>query len=685
MATKKAAPSTEKTTNDGSVWSTTEGFLQSAWPALVEKGATRKDEPPARGIFARFALHGFEPSAAVRDFLAPLDAREAPPLLDLVPGSCAPAPSAEVENRAEALLIAAQSYRPLWAEIFAGAFEIGSTHAGDMWMSTVDAFGQGDDFVYRYGHDTDELEGPAADGVEALVFCHAACAAHAAGSIDAAARASAAEALRARVVPAFFAAAIDVAPFEPEDQTAGYLHDRATWLVTLLAETDPSDIEIRRRFILSANTPIDAALLAKRRPHFARFSPTAFYTCLATYFSGDDVIARQAAEMALASPLAIVHDLGVLMLDLLSGKRTKLGRLDDVPALRARVAALSLWEPPPALEKTEEDVALDALFDANGYADDAAIARFTEKGDRSFVPRLVVRASNAMDRGRRVFIEILTEWREPSAIEPLTPIAREVDRFHIARLRFTQLVHAAGGPEHAPLLIGILARLGAKATGDDGYLDAVVARAILALADLKDASACDRIAPLIESKSKDVRTEAPISVRNAALYAIAELGATSLLPRLIERMATNEIYHSAGLRWALGRLGALADAATQASIRARLDAVRIHHRGITGSDGVERKQSIALLFSPDLHAQEGDIEAEIALEHSRVLLGAPHDALAELVTSALTKNEHARVHAWALLALRSRPELGVEQAKPLLASSTQLVRQLARESIARAG
>lgn len=667
--------------NSAQAWTNAEAFLSSAWPALVATRSPR-EEPIAAPIEAQFGAFDLDVPPAVRDYLAPLATHEAPPLLDLVPGSYAPVFEPNVGNRAEAVLVGAQEYRPLWAQIFAGTFEIGSTGVGDIWMLAKDPFGKGKEPIYLFDHDSEVLDGPVADSLATFVFAQAAAAAVRDEAIDEDTFDRASRAVNGKIVPASFGERFDVDAYEPEDSTTTYLQFRADWLVTLLAEKDPSDLEVRRQFDLKANAPINAALLTKRAAMFDPFPPTAFYTCLALYFAGDEALARKAADLAADAKNRLVRDLGTLLREVLDGTRRALGIVEDLPALRARVQAMKLYEAPAKRATTAADGPIDALFRANGYRDEAAITSCIAKGDRSLVPRLVERAQDPAEK-RGTYIEILAAWRIAEAIEPLAPIAREVDRFHIVRRAFVELVHAAGGPAHAALLVGILKQFGSKAGTRDSYLDAVVARTIVAAADLNAEAALPLVTPHVASKATDTTTGTPISVRDAALFAAGELGAKDLVAAVRSRLDGEEVWQGTGLRWAAGRLGLLADDATRAAISARLDAARLQNRTVTGIDGVDRQWQREELFDGSTGNMGSTIAAEIALEHSRVLLGADPEPLAYLVREAITKSEEEEAHLWALYALRSRPELGVAQAAPLLEGGNELVRMLARKLLAR--
>lgn len=655
------------------------GFLKDVWPTRVSE--PRKGTPTAASVLARFAIYGIEAPAALHDFLAPLDAHAPPPLHDLVPGTYAPrAGASDRTNVADALFAELAAYRPLAAEAFAGAFEIGSTGSGDVWMVAMDAFGKGNDFVYLYGHDTDVLAGPAAVDLDAFVAAQVAAAELRDVDDEDPRRAEAAKAFAKRIDPAFFDDAIMATAFEPAADNAPFLVHRARWLLTLLTETEPSALEIRSGFDREANAPIDAALLEKRKAIFSTFPATAIYTCLAAYFGGDDALAKRAADYASASTVPLVRDLGVLVQELLAGTRKRVGAVLDMPALRARVVALSLWDAPKVPEAAPEDAVLATLFQSDGYRDEDAIAAFIQKGDRSVVARMIARSLDSGDRARSAFLDILTAWRERAAIEPLLALAGEVDRFHIARSRYVALVHAAGSAEHAPILVSVLKQLAPKAGTRDSYLDDVVARAFLAAADLGARAVVDMALRASTSGANDAGRETHVSVRDAALYAVGALGDVAVIPALLERTQGRE-YDVAGLRWALGELGARADAATRTAVLARLDAIRIDKQTIEDSDGAVEHRSIDSLFDPDLGGQDGDIMAEIALEHARVLLGQAPDALAELVRRGLTESEDEGVHVWALLALRAHRALGAAWAAPFRASPTSLLRLLAEDCL----
>lgn len=608
-------------------------FLENEWPKLVKFTPPTRDAARMSNVLARTKLHGVV-LPELEQFFTPLMSKVGPRFDAFVPGTWAPALRPDVFNLAEGLFVDAQQYRPLWAEIFYGAFEVGSTPSGNLLLAAYKHDGKGPNFIYRFDHVAEIMEGPIARDLEPLV--------------------------QAAI------ANEDLPEFTPEKDLMPMLELRSRWLVTVLGEVNASDVEIRSTFDAEFNAPMTAELLETRAANFGRFPPTAFFSCFVAYFGDDDALAIACAEKAKASTNRLVRDFGVLLLELISGSRKSLGIIEDMPSLRARVRALQLWSEPQAVEPTPEDEVLAKLFLEDGYRNEAAIAEFIANGDRALTNRLIERAA-IPERGRSAFLDVLIAWKEASAIDRLVSLATEVDRFHIARGQLVQLIHAVGDARHAPVLLGILKKFGPAVNGSDSSLDGVVARTILALADLKASSAIPAIAKFIDSESKDSSNRIPLSVRDAALFALGELGAKDVFATLLPRIHSDELYFSPGLRWAAGRLG-------DATILERLESVRVHHRQTLGRDGVTRNRSIASIFNPEVGGQDKDAAAEIALEHSRVLLGCSNDALVELLEAALKSEMKDSVFAWALLAARSQP--GLVNTDALRTHSNQLLRQL---------
>jgi len=285
-----------------------------------------------------------------------------------------------------------------------------------------------------------------------------------------------------------------------------------------------------------------------------------------------------------------------------------------------------------------------------------------------------------------IAMDLLVDLAEPRTVPLLAPIVRTVNRFHHERRGFTQLAHRVGDPVAVPALVEVVHKL---RKDSERYAVETLAQVVLALGDLGDSTAVPALRTLLGATHSDSSSDAPIGLRDAVLFALAELGASDVLPQLLERADTPEIYASAGLRWAIGRLAANTEHASR--VRQRLDAVRISKRMIE-SDGVETYRSIDSILATDMD-QSDDIAAEIALEHSLVLLGDDDTTLVRLVTTALgewVKREQRsawrdrRLPAWALLAHARMPSLPRELARSIAASTEAPLRTLALRALQRA-
>ena len=729
-----------KTTSGGSRWSGPDGFLARGWPDLVrtsDVARTGDDDWRPETMLAAFRLWEANVPDELRLLLAPLETLAPPPLFELELRTWAP-DVVKGRNTAEQRILTAQQYPPLWKELFAGAIELASTGGGDIWMYAYSPFPDEPAQIYLYDHVGQELGAPEADGVESWLFRAALVGAQEAGQVDRKVFAAAIERLANRVGTAAYPE-MKIAPYQPETATAYWTDRRARWLETLLSENDPSDAEIRAGFDLEATDPITEDAISSRADLFSTFPPTAFFFTIASFFSGNDACLALAIQQAAASRAPIVRDLAALATELRDGRK-ELGVIADVQTLRDRVRALRLWDPPsepggplaPEIEAeleraardgTLEELAWRYVHDAgvaaaigerwkrdpalapsiellarlqkdDGYRDEDVIAQYLATGDRRTLPLLVARARDPRVDRPVMFVDIVAEVGDGRAVAPLAHLARVVNRFHGERLTLTRLVHNAGDVAHAPLLRDIVRRF--PVLDSEGSRQEMLANAVLALGDLGDVDAVPLIRPLLETEVDALGTDTHIDLRNAVLYALAELGAIDILPALIERAATDDdVYRSPGLLWALGRLAAnpSVDDASRGRVKQRLEATRISERDIEFSDGTTRKLSIADFFAEDASDYK-DVACEIAREHSLVLLGAPIEPLRELVTTLLSAWEerssgwsgwsgydaYAMV-AWALIALRHQPQLGTELARPFLGSDLSTARTLARRAL----
>lgn len=328
-------------------WTDVKGFLRDGWPTRVKATSDASVGARATESFRRWGLPVPKDLAL---FYAPLQ-KGAPALFERAVRSYAP--ELKAGNLAEQLLVAAQRYRPLWAEVFGACVEIGSTSNGDLWMYAFDPAVDHAPQIVLYAHESDELE-LASDGLGAAVLRSAVVTAHEEGDINDKGLTAATKALEKHVTNAWpFEERLHVADEAKtsDDDINQYCYGRARWLITLLTEDDASDAAIRGGFDVEMNSPLSLEMFDGREALFAAFPPAPFYYCLRAFFQGDAPVLDKALELAKASKAPLVKDLIVLMGALRKGQK-KLGVISDVAALRKRVTALALGKPTTAQQAT---------------------------------------------------------------------------------------------------------------------------------------------------------------------------------------------------------------------------------------------------------------------------------------------------------------------------------------------
>lgn len=272
-------------------------------------------------------------------------------------------------------------------------------------------------------------------------------------------------------------------------------------------------------------------------------------------------------------------------------------------------------------------------------------------------------------------VSMLGERRAlPGAL--LQSAATAKDELHVARFALVELIHGIGDRSGASHLLSLLKKFPPRGTGQSKQLQTyLAANAVMALAELGDTAAVPMLMELLKTGSSNIMSpEAPISLREAVRFALGELKAKEALPVMLELAATSQVYTSPALCWALGKLGVDAEAALKKQTRDRLESTRHTEQTIRSADGRMERANLDSLFvetPSETTNRSVSISREIALEHSLVVMGANDAPLKKLVTTTLTRmpknkltvwagHEGDALLCWALMALRSKPNVGSE-------------------------
>ncbi|TQF17558.1 hypothetical protein FJV41_02825 [Myxococcus llanfairpwllgwyngyllgogerychwyrndrobwllllantysiliogogogochensis] len=743
MASKKKSTSSESPV--AASWSQVGKFLGTQWPSFVEKHSAGK-KPWSRGgpISDAFASWGQPLPKDLTQLLQPLAECEPPPLEELTLGS--DAPRTTPGNLMEQRIVAAQSYRPLWKELTGGFVEIGATSSGDLWLYAREPQrGKARAQIYLFNHETDGIEAPQAENLDALVFRAALVRAHARGEVDAETFKQARQKLDTCVGELGFEETLaGVKPYVAKEEPA-YKNDlRAGWLVTLLTEVGASDAELRGAFDVEMNPPLTEERLATSAERFKTYPPAAFYFCMASFFAGDEARLTQALELCRLSDAPLVKDLVALMEELRAGRK-QLGAISDVQALRQRVMGLALWDEEGRARAKEKEAAaaavkvasaaregsLDALAweavkdpalgaaiqeayaadpsmqatvalmsawkDEENYRDEGVIAELIAEGDRRATPLLISIARYGEGGEDLIALEVLAAWAEPRAVELVRDAAFAEDRFHLKRHLFIQLIQALGDKANTKHLLAVLRMYPLK--DGDSERNRMLGALVFALGELGDPAVGDTLLRYLERTVDAVGKEAPISFSEAVCYALGAVGETRALAPLLARFEEKpwKLSSSPATCFALGRLAGTADPASREKALALLESNRFSKGFFIDVNKQKHPNTIAGLFR-DVGgltvAASGQLMLEVAM--AGLTEGARREEalanLRELVTGVLTQWEARSskywtgydgyaLLAWALLALRAHPDLGRELARPFVTSDVPLVRLLAKQVV----
>lgn len=725
-------------------WSQVGKFLGTEWPSFVEKHSAGK-KPWSRGasISDAFASWGQPLPKDLTQLLKPLEELEPPQLAELTLGS--DAPRTTTGNLMEQRIVAAQGYRPLWKELSGGFVEMGATSSGDLWLyarepQRGDARAQ----IYLYNHETDGIEEPQAEDLDALVFRAALVRAQALGEVDAETFQAALRKLDKRVGTLGFEDVLaEVKPYVAQNMPAFNNDLRAGWLEKLLMEVGASDEEVRRAFVVNLNPPLTEEGLAKSAERFKTYPPAAFYFCMASFFAGDEARLTQSLELCRLSEAPLVKDLVALMEELRAGRK-QLGLISDLQALRQRVMGLGLWDEEArerawakAAAEAEAKVAsavregrLDALAweavndpalgdavqkayaedpsmaptitlmstwkDEEGYRDEGVINELIADGDRRAVPLLISLARFGQDAEDVIALEVLAEWAEPRAVELVRDAAFAEDRFHLKRHPFIRLIQSVGDKANTKHLLTLLRMLPPK--DGDSERNKLLGALVFALGELGDPAVGDVLRRYLERSVDDVGKEAPIAFSEAVRYALGAVGEARALAPLLARFEKPwSLSESPAACFALGRLAASADPASREKALGLLESNRFSKGFYIDLDKKKVQNSIARLFGEVgglTVMTSGQVMLEVAL--AELTEGARREEalanLRELVTGVLTQWEARSSQywtgykgyallAWTLLALRRHPESGRELARPFVTSDVPLVRLLAKQVV----
>ncbi|MFY2563142.1 HEAT repeat domain-containing protein [Corallococcus terminator] len=743
MASKKKSTSSESPV--AAPWSQVGKFLGTEWPSFVEKHSAGK-KPWSRGasIGDAFASWGQPLPKDLTQLLKPLEEREPPRLAELTLGS--DAPRTTPGNLMEQRIVAAQGYRPLWKELTGGFVEIGATSSGDLWLYAREPQrGKARAQIYLFNHETDGIETPQAEDLDALVFRAALVRAQALGEVDAETFQAARRKLDKCVgLLGFEETLAEVNPYVAKEEPA-YKNDlRAGWLVTLLTEEGASDAELRGAFDVEMNPPLTEERLATSAERFKTYPPAAFYFCMASFFAGDEARLTQALELCRLSDAPLVKDLVALMEELRAGRK-QLGVISDVQALRQRVMGLALWDAEArerarqkAAEEAEVKAAsaaregtLDALAweavkdpalgaavqkayaedpsmaptvtllstwkDEEGYRDEGVIQELIARGDRRATPLLIGRVRFAEGAEGIIALEVLAEWAEPRAVELVRDEAFAEDRFHLKRHPYIRLIQSLGDRANTKHLLALLRMLPPK--DGDSERNRMLGALVFALGELGDPAVGDTLLRYLERKGDDKGKEAPISFSEAVRYALGAVGETRALAPLLASYEETpwKLSDSPATCFALGRLAGGADPASREKALGLLESNRFSKGFSIDLDKKKVPNTLARLFR-DVGgltvAASGQVMLEVSL--AQLTEGARREEalanLRELVTGVLTRWEERSSNywtgyegyallAWTLLALRAHPELGRELARPFVTSDVPLVRLLAKQVV----